>query len=470
MKSNFTKLAARVMLYGVLVGAVALLLLHYTGRQPDQNFGPVNIAHYATGLGPVRGVTPHPSPTHPQFVAPKPFTRPYAAATIVQLERLAKGGNAGARCELGIHYENGTGVIKDLREAHALYLLAARQNNGCGLNGLGGEAYEGQDFAEAARRFRAAASLGYPAGFYNLGIIAKFGPSQDDFEAFRWFKEAAQRGYTLAYDLVGNGIIDGYGGAGNTDPWLAEQWYLLGAKAGDEWAKKDLAWYYLNLSNEPDHYQKAMQWFRAVPCACSDYGIGEMYANGWGVHKDIAEAGRLYKRAADNGFAAAQAAYGDLLRLGRIGAAPDPATALVYYRKAAIQGNGDAMFGIAYMTEHGIAVKRNPESAEAMYAAAAAHCSGDALFRLAQLYAAGTAHLPKDPNLALALAQLSLECGADKPAVLKFFASFAGVRNIDGLKTNHYYRHYKELIHDYSGDLAAPNPLPPPVSNRTTTI
>jgi len=466
--ANFAKIIARVFLYGALVVAVVLLALHYTGSPQNHSLGAVGRGHDTSEFGPVK-VTPRPLPTHPPFVAPTPYVRPLKTLSIAQLKLLAKTGNADARCELGMRYYDGKGRSKNWKAAYDLFSTTANQSNACGLNNLGRVAQDAGNYQEASILYRKAAALGWPAAFYNLGMIAKWGPEPNEIEAFEWFKQAALRGFTPAYDLVATGILAGYGGATYADPWLAEQWYLLGAKAGEQHAKEDLAWYYMYTSREPGHYQKAMYWWRKAACRCGDYQIGKLYALGLGVRKDIAEAARWYKRSADAGYANAQAAYGDLLRRGLLGAAPNPKAALPYYEKAADQGNGDAMYAIADMLERGIVLPRDRGRAEVIYAAAAAHCSGPALFRLAQIRWVGSAHTPKDPNRSMALAIISVDCGMDFPTVKKWIATHFVT---DVSQSNAYYAQYRAAIHDYTGNpnFAPRNQLPPVDNSRSTAI
>ena len=461
--SHAMKAIARLLLYGVGLVAVVLLVLRTTNRPTDRFMGPVTVANHARGPGPVR-ISYYPTPTHPPFVAPTPYVPPLLSASVAQLMSAARSGDAAARCELGKRYADGNGVEKNPVAARALFQLAADQKNACGVSNLGNFAYDAGDYAAASHYFHAAADLGYPVAFFNLGQVAKWGPQRDNVEAYKWYKAAAMRGYITAYDFVGTGMLAGYD-ENVRDPWLAEQWDLLGAKAGDKGAMEDLAWYYTYRSKELDRYKQAMFWLRKSACACSDYAIGRLYAKGLGVPKDIREAGRWYKRAAEQQYAPAQAAYGDLLRLGELGRAPDPKAALPYYLNAAEQGNGDAMYAMAEMTERGVGVPRDAAKAASMYAAAAAHCSGDALFRLAQLRATGSAGLPKDVNRSMALAMVSIFCGEDDAHINAFLAKPHAI--VDGAKINRYVAEYESVISDYTGDPDfAPRASLPPISSE----
>jgi TPR repeat protein len=66
-----------------------------------------------------------------------------------------------------------------------------------------------------------------------------------------------------------------------------------------------------------------------------------MYANGFGVKKDFKQAAEWYRKAAEQGYADAQAALGVLVHDGR-GVKQDYTEAAIWIRKAAEQGNKDA--------------------------------------------------------------------------------------------------------------------------------
>ncbi len=100
-------------------------------------------------------------------------------ATALQLSRLlAEQGSADGQVFLGVMYEYGQGVPKDLSEAVAWYRKAAEQGNASGQVSLGVMYLSGQgvskdaaekDAAEAVKWFRKAAEQGHARGQINLG-------------------------------------------------------------------------------------------------------------------------------------------------------------------------------------------------------------------------------------------------------------------------------------------------------------
>ena len=77
--------------------------------------------------------------------------------------------------------------------------------------------------------------------------------------------------------------------------------------------------------------------------------LGFMYANGYGVQQDDAEAVKWYRKAADQGYPRAQSALGFMYDRGR-GVPQDDGEAVKWYRKAAEQGDAGAQnwLGLTY--------------------------------------------------------------------------------------------------------------------------
>jgi TPR repeat protein len=73
-----------------------------------------------------------------------------------------------------------------------------------------------------------------------------------------------------------------------------------------------------------------------------------MFYNGQGVAQDYAEAGRLYRLAAAQGYAFAQINLGVMFEKGQ-GVAPDRAEAIRWYRLAAAQGHASATASLKRM-------------------------------------------------------------------------------------------------------------------------
>ena len=100
-------------------------------------------------------------------------------------------------------------------------------------------AYERQDYAEAAKRFRLAAEKGDALAQKNLGFLYEsgFGVPQSYAEAMKWYLLAADQGYTFAQTALG--MMYDFGHGVPRDYVRAHMWYnlasALGHKDGATW-------------------------------------------------------------------------------------------------------------------------------------------------------------------------------------------------------------------------------------------
>lgn len=102
----------------------------------------------------------------------------------------------------------------------------------------------------------------------------------------------------------------------------------------------------------------------------------------------------------------AEYAMGVLYENG-FGVAKDPQQAVVWYSKAAEQGNSDAQFNLGAMNEHGLGIPVNYVEAARLYRPAAEAGDIDALSNLGVLYENGQG-VKQDKVLAMALYNLSV--------------------------------------------------------------
>jgi hypothetical protein len=91
---------------------------------------------------------------------------------------------------------------------------------------------------------------------------------------------------------------------------------------------------------------RAIAWFiksatNGIPEGQTDLAL--CYLNGWGVERDVIEAGRCYRLAALQGNAEAQWQLGEILRKGELHCGVKLKRARKYYYLAAAQGHPDAI-------------------------------------------------------------------------------------------------------------------------------
>ena len=126
---------------------------------------------------------------------------------------------------------------------------------------------------------------------------------QDDAEALRWYRSAADHGNAGAMAQLG--YMYGTGRGVPKDEIEAVKWYRKGADGGNATAMNNL---------------------------------GLAYANGSGVAPDEAEAARWYRKAADAGYPRSMFLLGEMYESGKGGLASNRAEAVSWYRKAAATG------------------------------------------------------------------------------------------------------------------------------------
>ena len=115
---------------------------------------------------------------------------------------------------------------------------------------------------------------------------------------------------------------------------------------------------------------------------------------------------------AEQGDARSQYAMGVMAENG-FGMPKNPSQAAAWYLKAAKQGNTDAQYNLGAMFEHGIGMPANPGQAAHWYRRAAEGGDIDALSNLGVLYEKGQG-VPQDKVLALALYNVSVAYDPNK--------------------------------------------------------
>lgn len=113
--------------------------------------------------------------------------------------------------------------------------------------------------------------------------------------------------------------------------------------------------------------------------------LGHLYRWGQGVERDIQQAVHWYRRAAETGFARAQANLAAIYLQGDEGIAIDYAEARKWFEAAAKQGHAVAQYNLGLMYELGLGVEKNEAVALGWYNNAAKAGQPDALERLSLL-------------------------------------------------------------------------------------
>ena len=121
---------------------------------------------------------------------------------------LAEKKNALAQFQIGLLYQHGKGVSKNLVKAAILYQLAAEQNLASAQSSLGNFYLSGrgikQDFKKALYWSKRAAFQGEVAAQTRLAFILRYGKGtkRNIPESLIWYKRAAKQGYAPAQDAL----------------------------------------------------------------------------------------------------------------------------------------------------------------------------------------------------------------------------------------------------------------------------
>ena len=236
-----------------------------------------------------------------------------SSETIEEIRTKAEQGDMAAQYFLGIAYESGEGVAKDMRESVRWYRQAAEQGYAKAQYVLG-LAYESgagvaKDMREAVRWHRQAAEQGVAEAQYNLGVLYwnGAGVAKDMREAVRWFHQAAEQGVAAAQYNLGVLYLNGEGVAKDTRE--AVLWHRQAAEQGYAKAQYNLGLVYDLGEGVAKDTREAVRWYRQAAeqgDAKAQYNLGVLYWNGEGVAKDTREAVRWFHQAAEQGVAEAQ--------------------------------------------------------------------------------------------------------------------------------------------------------------------
>src|SRR6516165_5119214 len=152
-------------------------------------------------------------------------------------------GSTAAMVELGTLLASGSGVAKDVSEAHALFARAAAAGNPRGVTDLATLSDNGgppTDPAETRALLAKAAETNSAEAQFQLGVMMAngVGGPKNDVAARTMFEKAAAQGHPDALDWMGNFAESGRGGPEDKD--AAKGFYEKAAGLGNEDAKAAL--------------------------------------------------------------------------------------------------------------------------------------------------------------------------------------------------------------------------------------
>ncbi|MBS0327966.1 MAG: toll/interleukin-1 receptor domain-containing protein [Proteobacteria bacterium] len=249
-----------------------------------------------------------------------------------------------------------------------------------------GRFFNGQ-YVEAEAQLRRAADAGNGAAAYYLARMYRdgLGVRRDPPRALEWAEKGAALGNALAQNMVG--LLRDARGASVADDKAALAAWLDAAGQGLAWGAFN-AGYFLESGRGVGHPDpaRAFEYYRRAADdgnAAAGNAIGDLYRAGRGVPQDLNRAVAWYRWAADRGSAAAQLTLGYLYANGQ-GVTADDARAVELYERAAHQGLPGALNNLGFMYEHGRGVAHDLGEAAILYRRAAELGNKDAEGNLAR--------------------------------------------------------------------------------------
>jgi len=159
--------------------------------------------------------------------------------------------------------------------------------------------------------------------------------------------------------------------------------FCLGpAEQGDPRAQLNMAL----ISQAAKEYSQAFRWAEMVAADLPEAGLvlGQLYADGQGVERDLSQAVFWFEYAAEQGLAAAQTAIGQFTLRGE-GTVADPQSARQWFLEAARQNDGRALYSLGEMSEAGLVVAQDPVEALVWYDLASRNGMRDARVKVEML-------------------------------------------------------------------------------------
>jgi len=170
-----------------------------------------------------------------------------------------------------------------------------------------------EDATRAAELFESSNKQGNVEAGHLLARLLSDGDGipEDDVRAFGLFLEAAKAGNSVAQNRVGYALSEGEGVA--ADETEACRWFSSAAEQDLSFALNSFGTclQYGRASDVPQDFIAARAYYeKAVSLGDTDayFGLGELYAHGWGVVEDRAKALEFYERVLVEGYDDAQKA------------------------------------------------------------------------------------------------------------------------------------------------------------------
>ena len=161
---------------------------------------------------------------------------------------------------------------------------------------------------------------------------------------------------------------------------------------------------------------EAVRWFtRATearnPPVVAYHNLASCYYHGQGVLKNLPEAARLFRIAAEMGYPLAQFGLGQCLQFGE-GVTYNPVEALTWFKRAADAGHANSQCNVGYALENGLGVPEDKAAAVVYFRRSADQGNARAMYNLGVCYENGDG-VPQDMPQAVTWYTRARDAGHD---------------------------------------------------------
>jgi uncharacterized protein len=207
---------------------------------------------------------------------------------------------------------------------------------------IGIQAYEELDFAKAFKILIALARTGEAKAQKIIGHMYSGGEYviQDDAEAIRWYRLAAEQGDCIAQHNLASYLLD-------EDINEAIKWYILSAKKDFVFAQDTLGDIYSGILISSEEYRndlEAVRWYekaasRGFPPCC--HKLAQLYMTSSAIPKNEAEAYKWYQLAADRDYPPSQLILAESYESGLLGLSKDLGKAQFWRERYKLSSSSD---------------------------------------------------------------------------------------------------------------------------------
>lgn len=293
-----------------------------------------------------------------------------SAQTVEFYHKAAELGDAQAQFSLGLCYEWGDGVTRDIAEAEKWYKKAAEKGSEEARTRLLSIAMIKDQVTDPDMKYgvlwwQQNAEKGDAKAQYTTGYLLEtgFGKVKDLDMAVQWYKKAAEQGFPAAENALGNCCL--YGRGVEKDFVEAVKWFQRAAVHGIAAAQGMLGACYYDGKGVPANGEEAVKWLRMAADqqnAPAQTLLGLCYINGKGVEKNMAEGIQWLQKAEGLGDIRAKTTLGTCYFSGN-GVERNTAEALIRFKEAAKKGHADAQLFLGTCYANGMGIEKNTADA-----------------------------------------------------------------------------------------------------------